>query len=599
MGPIVSFLLAVSALSSVTPEPPFYAVRNVRLVDRVDAPEVTLILRDGRIEGKIDARAEIPPGAREIDGRGWLALPAFIDGYGRAGCVTPEPEPEQDDAPPPTSDVWVAMREANRKGIQPAFRAADVFALDEDTGEAYREHGFGTLLSSPGGELLSGASVLVTTRDAARRAVVLEPDAFHNAAFRASGSGYPSTLMGYHAQLRQLSLDARHHEVLTRRHEAGKPGPRPPFDPELEATLPLLKGETRVLCEANRSGDVERWVGLADELGFTIGITGGREAWRSADLLAERGIPVFLTLEWGDEVVDPDDGEEPPETSPETTPDTAEETSGEHSGDVAAETPEEESVDGPDPKSDEYWRYEEPLGVRRERRRLWEERRDGVQSLLTAGVDVSFGTGERSPKELLAAVRELVAAGLPEEAALTALTQTPARLLGRAERLGKLELGYDATFAIWTANPLVEKDAHIAWLFIEGYEYGFDIEAKLEAEKPARGIDASGLWVFEFESDNAQPATAELEMTSDGRVHGTIEYLNPGETRRMVGRFEGRVSGADIELRGKVTIGMFETEVEVKGRIEEDEMTGDMIWKWSEGADATTFTARREPEGGR
>jgi imidazolonepropionase-like amidohydrolase len=579
MGPIVSLLLAASALPSVNSEPPFYAVRNVRLVDRVDAPEVTLILRDGRIEGKIDARAEIPPGAREIDGQGWLALPAFIDAYGRAGCSTPEPVPEQDDAPPPTSDVWVAMREANRKGIQPSFRAADVFALNEGMGEAYREGGFGTLLSSPGGQLLSGASVLVTTRDAARRDVVLEPDAFHNAAFRASGPGYPSTLMGYHAQLRQLFLDAGHHEGLIRRHAAGKSGPRPPYDPELEAVLPLLKGETRILCEANHAGDVERWVGLGDELGFTLGITGGREAWRSADLLADRGIPVFLTLEWGDEVVDPDDGKE--ESEPEASPDG---------------TSEDEVVTGPDPESDEYWRYEEPLSVRRERRRLWEERRDGVQSLLAAGVEVSFGTGDRTPKELLAAVRSLVEAGLPVEEALAGLTETPARMLGRDGRLGRIELGYDATLAIWTANPLVEKDAHIAWLFIEGHKYGFDIEAKLEAEKPGRGVDATGRWVFEFGGDDAEPATADLEMTSDGRVQGTIEYINPGETRRMTGRFEGRVSGADIELRGKVTIGMFETEVEVKGRIEEDEMSGDMIWKWSEGADATTFSARRQPE---
>ena len=102
MAPIASLLVAFAGLAATPSEPPFYAVRNVRLVDRVDAPEVTLILRDGRIEGKVDARAEIPPGAREIDGRGWLALPAFIDAYSHAGCETPRPEAEQDDAPPPT-----------------------------------------------------------------------------------------------------------------------------------------------------------------------------------------------------------------------------------------------------------------------------------------------------------------------------------------------------------------------------------------------------------------------------------------------------------------------------------------------------------------
>jgi hypothetical protein len=409
---------------------------------------------------------------------------------------------------------------------------------------------------------------------------------FQHAAFRASGSGYPSTLMGYTAQLRQILLDARHQELLARRRVAGSPGPRPPYDPGLEAVLRMLRGEQRVLCEAETARDIERWIALADEFGLSIAIAGGREAWRLAGLLAERRIPVFLTLEWEDEVADPGAAEpdpEPPQVAGE--------------GAVEPGEPEEKTSGPVEATEEDLWRYEEPRSVRVERRRRWEEGRDCVQRLIDAGVEVCVGSGTRTPKELLDKVRALVRAGLPIETALAVLTVLPAQQLGFEKHLGRIEVGYDANLAIWTANPLAG-EAHIAWLFVEGYPYEFDVESKLEQQKPARGVDATGTWVFELESKAAQPATAELEMHADGRVRGTIEYMNPGEVQRMIGQFEGRVSGDALELRGKVRIGMFETEVDVKGRIEGDKMTGDMVWKWSGGADATAFTARREPKGG-
>jgi imidazolonepropionase-like amidohydrolase len=364
-------MIRVLLLAALCADPPAHALRNVRLVDRVDAPEVTLILRGGRIEATLDARSEVPPGVRVIDGKGWLALPAFIDAYTQAGCRTPEPQPDQDDAPPPTSDVMVDMRDANRKGLQPGFRCADAVEIDEKTGKGYREQGFGSFLSAPAGQVLSGASVLVTTRDAARRDIVLAPAVFQHAAFRASGPGYPSTLMGYTAQLRQVLLDARHQELLSQRRDAGSPSPRPPYDPGLEALLPMLHGEQRVLCEAETARDIERWIALADEFGISIAIAGGREAWKLAGLLAERRIPVFLTLEWEDEVADPEP-EKPAVEEPDTERPDVDEPSQPETGE-AAEDP---------------WRYEEPRGVRLERRRRWEEGRDCMLRLIDSGVEI-------------------------------------------------------------------------------------------------------------------------------------------------------------------------------------------------------------------
>ena len=70
--------------------------------------------------------------------------------------------------------------------------------------------------------------------------------------------------------------------------------------------LAILNGERRLVCEAQTSRAIERWIRFADEFGLTIAISGGRDAWKVADTLAERDIPVFMTLDWGDEAKDPD-----------------------------------------------------------------------------------------------------------------------------------------------------------------------------------------------------------------------------------------------------------------------------------------------------
>jgi hypothetical protein len=125
-----------------------------------------------------------------------------------------------------------------------------------------------------------------------------------------------------------------------------------------------------------------------------------------------------------------------------------------------------------------------------------------------------------------------------------------------------------------------------------------DLDAKLELERPAKGVDVTGVWLFDFEGPTEQLASADLDMKEDGTVPGTIEYLDPGESRRRVGQFTGQVSGSKLELEGKVKIGLFETGVAVEARVDGDELTGEMTWRWSEGADTTRFTARREPRDG-
>ena len=147
---VVTLCVSHSVAQSV-PAPQPTALTDIRLSDDVDAPHFTILLRDGRIT-EISAAGIVPPaGYRIVEGDGGLALPAFIDAYTTAGCETPEPQATRDAPLPAVGNVRVEMRSANRKGLQPALQAIDVFELSEESMSAYREAGFAALHSSPSG----------------------------------------------------------------------------------------------------------------------------------------------------------------------------------------------------------------------------------------------------------------------------------------------------------------------------------------------------------------------------------------------------------------------------------------------------------------
>ncbi|MCZ6597882.1 MAG: amidohydrolase family protein [Planctomycetota bacterium] len=582
--------LATAVAAQAPPRPQLHAVRDVALGRSADAPRVTLILRNGRIESVLDPGVEAPPGARIVEGADLIVLPAFVDAYSRTGCETPEPVKDRDAPVDVSSDVRIDMRLANRKGIQPAFRAVDALAIDEKSSENWRKSGFGTVLPAPRGQLLAGTSVLAVPREAAARDIVIRPEVFAHAGFRASGSSYPSTLMGYIAQLRQYFLDVRHHEELIRRYDQGRPGTRPPFDAELEAGLALLDGRMQLVCEAESASDIERWMALSGKFGFTIAISGGGEAWKVADRLAAAKIPVFLTLDWGKEVDDP---AEKKDKKKKKKKEEEEETEGEET-----EEEEEEETEGDD--EEQGWIYDEPEGVLAERRRLWEEKRDNAIRLHEAGVRFVFGTGGDKPKELLDRIRDLVESGLPAEAAMEALTSGAAEIVGVERRLGSIEPGRDATFALWTSDPLTDDKAQIAWLFLDGFPYEFELKERKEKGEggaPAEGLDVTGEWKVEYEGEEVGMAEAmlELEMSEDGSVTGTLSVSFGGQD--FAADLEGALSESTLTLEGVFEFGGQEVPFSMTATLEEDELTGETVMEtpWEEDPEPQSFTATRTP----
>jgi hypothetical protein len=590
LGFLALALLVQVLAAQAPPRPQPYCIRGVAL-DRAGERRNTLVLRDGSIEAVLDEAAPPPPGTRVIDGTGLLCLPAFLDAFTRQGCSVPQPVTDQDLPPNALADVGVDMRVANRKGIQPAFRAVEALAITKEQGEAWRKSGFGAALVAPGGQLLSGSSTLASTREAAMRDVVVRDDVFAHAAFAASGAGYPSTLMGYFAQLRQFLLDSRRHAELRSRHEQGRPGPRPAFDAELQAGVQLLRGERRLLCEANSVADIERWLRLAREFELDVDVVGGLEAWRARAELSQLGVTVVLTLDWGKEPEDPAAGDK------KSAKEEGEATEAVGESEVKPPSKEKDSADRP-------WEYTEPKAVRAERRREWEEGRDCARSLHEAGVRFVFGTASEKPSELLGRVRKLVAAGLPPEAALQALTASAADCLGVGDRIGRIEAGYDATFVLWRADPLVDEKASPAWVFVDGHpsEYKEEEKEKKSGVGPAEGVDPSGTWTIDFvvEGEGMRRAELVLEMDEDGSVIGTLEVESPMGGGRVKADVEGDLSGLELELECTLAFGEFKVEASLEGTLSGEKLDGKGTFRgpWSDEPMTQSFTGKRAPKQG-
>jgi imidazolonepropionase-like amidohydrolase len=212
-------------------------------------------------------------------------------------------------------------------------------------------------------------------------------------------------------ELRHLLADAR--EVARRGADVdqGRTRPLAAHPRELAALLPVLRREIPLVIGADRAADIEALIRFAREEDVRLVITGGAEAWRHAAALAEAGIAVGI---------DP-------------------------------------LVFGP--------------GGFDQR----EARPDNAALLAAAGVPLFLSTFDtHNARNLTQVAGVAVSRGLAPEAALAAITSTPARVFGLPGH-GRLAVGQEASFVVWrdpdgrAADPL-ELSATVASVWIAGGE---------------------------------------------------------------------------------------------------------------------------------
>lgn len=493
----LALLLAPAQLRAQyeTPPPPAaWALTGVTVVsaDGATTEGMTVVVRDGLVE-TLAAGAPVPADARLLEGEGLTLYPGFVDAWGEVDVAWPEPRDVEDD-----DDVTAWSPPRSRQGFLPHRRVADHLAVLGDGLADHREGGIVASLVLPDGGMAPGQAAVVVHRNAMAPWELVEREAAGlGMSFNTAGGVYPSQLFGVIAYLRQAFLDAERYEVMRAAQARGAGGFLPPgWDPDYEALRAAARGETPVFFEADSDEDIRRALDLAEQFGFRMVLVGGEEAWKHAAELAEKEIPVLLSLD----LPEPDDWDPEADTLPsELSPEAA-----------------------------------------REKEEL-EEAWANPRLLLEAGVTVALTSGG-GDADFVEGFRTVLEHGLTPAQALRAMTVTPATLLGIPQVI-RVEAGRPATFVV-TSGPLAEEDSRVRYTFVEGHL------TEVEAGGGGGGGDApagnlSGEWTGTLSAAGQEAEmTLTLTQSEDGGLSGTL-----AATGMPSSPVSGNISGSRVTIR--------------------------------------------------
>ena len=370
----------------------------------------TLVMHNGRIVavGPDGETSHAGPAVR-VDMTGLHLYPSFVDLNSDFGT------PEVQDAgwsrtPQDLSDKKGAY--GWNEAVRPETSAAAAFDPDAETAERLRKSGVGAVLTHVNDGVVRGTGAVVLPLEDAREAL-LKPEATFHMSFRkgSSSQNYPSSLMGATALLRQTHLDAAWYEEASAKGQAGV------TNLSLEAFV-----EAQSLPRVFQAGhwkDALRADAVLDEFGVNQPIVvGNGHGYQRAVALKEADVRMVIPAKYP----------------------------------------------GAYDVSDPY--LARLVGL--DELKHWELAPQNAALLHAAGVPIAFsGRGMKDPLGMLSGVRRAVEEGLPESAALEALTSAPASWIGMDQELGSLKEGRVANVLV-TDGPLFEASTHVVEHWVAG-----------------------------------------------------------------------------------------------------------------------------------
>jgi hypothetical protein len=486
---LLALAFAVTLLLAAAPqmraqggEPQYFAIRGAKVVPVSGPPleNATVVIARGVITA-IGKDVAIPPDAWVIEGKGLTVYPGLFDAFTDVGLPTAAPAPGSEGAAggggrraAPTGEI--SRGPEDRPGTTPWRSAADEVSLSDKRIETWRNGGFTTVVSAPKGGMFPGqASVLDLAGDRASEMVVKTPVAFPLSLQPSGGFGnFPGSLMGALAYVHQVWIDTDWSAQAQAMYEKYPHGvARPRYD-RTEAVLgEAIEDHTLVLIPANNSVQLRRALQLVDvwklddEDHVDGAIYGGQMSYEVAPEIAAKKIPVLVNLKW-------------PEAEKDTDPD-----------------------DKPSLRT----------------LRFRDKAPSSPAALAKEGVPFAFYSGGiTAPKDILKAAKKSIDAGLAPDAALRALTLTPAEIYRVADRLGSIENGKIANLVV-TDGDLFDEKTKIKFIFVDGKRF--------EAREPEKPKDApkgnlTGKWKLTYTTpEGPEESTLDVEMATDGTLSGT------------------------------------------------------------------------------
>jgi len=362
----------------------------------------TIVIEKGRIVD-IGKNIFIPERSKVIDVSSFTILPGLIDSFTDLGAVDVEEDQRDND-------------EATHP-LTPHLRIIDALNPANRFIPLARNSGITTALTAPGeGNLLSGQSALIHLfGEKMEEMIVKFPVAVHANLGELPKLRYgekgrmPSTRMGEAALLRQTLIDVQGYikkmEDYERKKEQSNEKIIPPDnDLKLQSLIPVIKRELPLIVRANRYDDILTALRIGEEFDLRIILNHGAEAYRLAETLADRKIPVLVG-----------------------------------------------------PFSSYYQRMETKNSCYQ-----------NVAQLSRRGVKFAFQTGGvKNFSTLINQAKTAIKYGLSLEEAYKGLTLYPAQILGLEGELGSLEKGKIADIVVFSGDPL-EETSTVKLVIIKG-----------------------------------------------------------------------------------------------------------------------------------
>jgi imidazolonepropionase-like amidohydrolase len=206
--------------------------------------------------------------------------------------------------------------------------------------------------------------------------------------------------------LKKMFKDAENYGRLQDAYAKDKTLARPKTDLKLAALVSFVRGEKPIMFTAERDRDIKAVIRFADETKTKAVIMGGSEAWKSADLLKQKNVPVIFTNIYSLPTRDDD---------------------------------------------------------------AYDSLFDVAGKLQKAGVKFCISTGDTGAeaRDLPYHAGIASAFGLPKDEALKSVTLYPAQILGVADKMGSIEAGKMANVVV-TNGDILEPTTKILHLFING-----------------------------------------------------------------------------------------------------------------------------------
>ena len=416
--------LAISALHGQV-QTGTYVIRGGTVVPVVGAkvPNGSVVISGGKIQA-VGANVQAPQGATVIDATGLFVYPGMIDSGTELGLTEIGSVPGSTD----TREIG---------DFNPQDVALSAVNAHSELIPVTRVNGVTTVVTSATGALMSGTAALIdlwgwTTDEMAIKPRVAQVMSYPSSGGGGRGGGFGGRPQGDASEtvsrqvraMRDFFADARAYAEVKARLAAGGSVPNAPrVNQAMESLVPAMRGEMPVIFDVNTIDQIRGVLALADSFKLKVILRGPRDAWRVADTLAARGIPVIV--------------------GPTT------------------------QVPGTDDPYDAI--YAQP------------------GALVKAGVKIAFQTsGASDVRDLPYNAALATGYGLDMAEAMKALTINPAQIFGVADRYGSIEPGKVANVMVTTGNPL-DVRSNVKYLFIRGEQVPLtDRHTKLYEEFRAR-----------------------------------------------------------------------------------------------------------------